>query len=61
MKKTMWALSIKTALGNVYHIVRDGDVAACNRSIRLEAKRYEKEPDDGYRCARCLSILEARK
>lgn len=52
----LWAPSIKRGLGNVYHIARVDDVAACNRNIRLEAAGYAQERDDGYRCARCLSL-----
>lgn len=55
-----WALSVKTKLGNVYHLTRDdGSVAArCDRRIKLEAlQQYETPPADGYQCARCRALL----
>ena len=55
----MWALAIKTKLGNVYHLCRGDEAPAahCDRRIRLELEKYEMPPDDGYVCARCLKIL----
>lgn len=56
-----WALSIKTRLGNVYHLTRDdGSMAArCDRRIKLETlQRYETPPADGYQCARCRALIK---
>jgi len=53
-----WALAIKTKLGNVYHLCY-GDAAHCDYRIRLEPRKYEVPPDDGYVCGRCRRFVRA--
>lgn len=53
-----WALSIKSALGNVYHLkaYHNPPRAYCNSRVRLQERAYETPPDDGYLCGRCQTI-----
>lgn len=55
----MWALAIKTKLGDTWHQAtyggRDRPVARCNCMIRVEAKTLTNTPD-GRLCTRCELI-----
>lgn len=53
----MWALAIKTKLGDTWHQPayggRDRPVARCNCMIRLTPSSMTDSPE-GHRCERCL-------
>ncbi len=51
----LWAPSRKRALGNVWHVVRFGSVARCDRRQRLLVAEATETPD-GYRCVRCTAL-----
>jgi len=58
----MWALSIKSELGDVWHkerISAAGEVTCfCDYRIRLDTKNSRSDPPVGsYVCKRCLALV----
>ena len=50
-----WRLSLKTKLGNVYHLAC-GEASHCDHRIKLTGYAYDDRPDDGRICGRCENI-----
>ena len=51
-----WALAIKSALGDTWHMPR-GSVAACSSRVRVDASRArDARPSDARVCTHCIRI-----
>lgn len=53
----VWAESIKSSLGSVYHVARENGRALCSNRVRLDMERAENDrPSLNYICKRCEAL-----